>query len=111
MTRRSLLLVLVALLVATSVQPLVAHPGHEHKLLGTVTMVGPDHIMLKTRDGKEVTVHTNAETKVTKGKQPATLADVKDGTRVFVVAVTPKEKGVEKMIARTIEVGVAGAAR
>jgi hypothetical protein len=105
MIRRTVLLVLAALLVAASVQPLVAHPGHEHKLLGTVTMVGADHLMLKTRDGKEVTVHTNAETKVTKGKQTAKLADVQSGTRVFVVAVTTKDKGVEKMTARTIQVG------
>jgi uncharacterized Zn ribbon protein len=69
---------------------LLAHDGHEHKVLGTVTMAAPDHVMLKDRDGKNVTVLVTKDTKV-KGAQVA-VKDIKPGTRVVVTAVTEKDK-------------------
>jgi len=41
---------------------LVAHEGHEHKVMGTVTMAAADHLMLKDKDGKDVTVKVTADT-------------------------------------------------
>ena len=90
----------LALMTRTSV---LAHEGHPHKMKGTVTMAAPDHVMMKTTDGKDATVQITSETKIVKGKQPMTVEDLKAGTRVVITAVT--EKTVMK--AKTIEIGAA----
>jgi hypothetical protein len=108
MTRRVSLSLLALLALATVLpQRAVAHPGHEHKVLGTVTMAAPDHVMLKDRDGKDHTVHITADTKILKDKKAATVDDIKAGMRIVVSAV---EEG-EKMVARIIELGAAPTAK
>ncbi len=104
MTRR-LAVALVAMLglVHMTSGPALAHPGHSHKMMGTVTMAAPDHLMMKTTDGKDATVQITSETKITKAKKPATIEDLTPGRRVVVMAVT--EKNVMK--ATSIEVGAA----
>jgi hypothetical protein len=82
---------------------LLAHEGHEHKVMGTVTMAAVDHVMLKDKDGKDVMVKVNAATKV-KAKPALTVQEIKPGTRIVVSAVEEKDKS---MTAKTIEVGVA----
>ena len=106
MTRRSVstLLVLTVLAFGSGVQ-LLAHEGHDHKVMGTVTMAAADHLMLKDKDGKDVIVHVTKDTKV-KGKPAMKVADIKPGTRVVVTAEMEKDQ----MMAKTIEVGVAAAA-
>jgi hypothetical protein len=42
---------------------LVAHEGHDHKVMGTVTLAAADHVM-PDKDGKDVTVHVTKDTKV-----------------------------------------------
>jgi len=81
----------------------VAHEGHEHKILGTVTMAAADHVMLETKGGKEVTVNVTADTKVTKGKEALKAEDLKAGTRIVVTAVGDKEP----YTAKSIEIGEA----
>lgn len=50
----------VVLLIATSA---LAHAGHAHTYLGTVTMLhGDSAFMMKTTDGKEITVPTSRKT-------------------------------------------------
>ena len=44
-----------ALMVGSGVR-IGAHEGHDHKIMGTVTMAAADHVMLKDKDGKDVTV-------------------------------------------------------
>ena len=103
MTRRLVLFVFAALaLVAV---PLGAHEGHEHKIMGTVTMVGSDHVMLKDKAGKEFTVYTTEATKILKDKKAAAVSDVMAGMRVVVTAVTEKKDNVERMRAKQIELG------
>jgi hypothetical protein len=58
--------------------------AHEHKVLGTVTSTAADQVMMKTTDGKAVTVKVTADTKVTKGKAPVKITTVKEGTRIVV---------------------------
>jgi hypothetical protein len=82
-----------------------AHPGHEHKIMGTVTMAAADHVMLKDRDGKDVTVKVTKDTKV-KAEPAIKVEDIKAGTRVVITAVEEKDK---TLTAKTIEVGVAAA--
>ena len=94
-----------AILALGSDTTLSAHEGHEYKVMGTVTMAAADHVMLKDKDGKDVTVKVTKDTKV-KAKPAVKVEEIKVGTRVVVTAVEEKDKS---MTAKTIEVGaVAG---
>jgi len=86
---------------------IAAHTGHDHKVMGTVTMAAADHVMLKDKDGKEVTIKVTKDTKV-KAKPAVKIEEIKPGTRVVVIAVQQKDK---TMTAKTIEVGAAPAAQ
>ena len=103
MTRR-MVLCLMALMAALA-GGVAAHEGHEHKILGTVTMAASDHLMLKDKAGKEVTVQITEATKVLRDKKVAALADIRSGMRVVVTAVTEKKDGVERMRAKQIDLG------
>jgi hypothetical protein len=105
MTRR-LLLAAFATLAVFPLQVL-AHEGHDHKVLGTVTMAAADHVMLKDKDNKDVTVYLTRETKVLKDKKPVKVEDIKTGLRVVITATTVKENNVEKMVAKQVELGAA----
>ena len=83
-----------------------AHEGHDHKIMGTVTMAAADHVMLKDTDGTDVTVKVNKDTKV-KAKTTVKVEEIKAGTRVVITAAQEKDKS---FTAKTIEVGVATAA-
>jgi hypothetical protein len=80
---------------------LLAHEGHEHKVMGTVTMAAADHVMLKDKDGKDVMVKVTKDTKV-KAKPAVKVEDIKVGSRIVVTAVEEKDKS---MTAKSIEVG------
>jgi len=71
---------------------LSAHPGHEHKALGTVGAVDASHVEIKTKDGKTVSVLLNADTKFVNGKTAGAPTDVKVGQRVAVTYVEKDEK-------------------
>lgn len=99
---------IAALVTAMSVGasvPAVAHQGHDHKVMGTVTMAAPDHVMLKDTEGKNVTVYLKADTKVVREKVAAKVADIKTNMRVVITAATETDKGKERMVAKTIELG------
>jgi hypothetical protein len=99
------LLALAVLAIGSSAR-LLAHEGHEHKVMGTVTMSAADHVMLKDKDGKDVMVKVTKETKV-KAKPALKVEEIKAGTRIVITAVEEKDKS---MTAKIIEVGVAPAA-
>ena len=108
MTRSIWLAFIAAVCMAIgAAAPVMAHPGHDHKILGTVTMAAADHVMLKDKDNKDVTVYLTRETKVLKDKKPMKVEDIKTGLRVVITATTVKENGVEKMVAKQIELGAA----
>ena len=108
MTRRfALSLALTVIACVGSGTAALAHPGHDHKVLGTVTMAAADHVMVKDKAGNDVTVHINADTKVVMAKKPMKVDDVKTGMRVVITAVTVKENDAEKLIATSIELGAA----
>lgn len=81
----------------------LAHPNH--KVMGTVTMVAADHVMLKDKAGKEHTIKLAKTTKVTRNKKAMKAGDIKVGTRIVVTAVSESD-----LTAKLIEVGVAPAA-
>ena len=108
MTRRHVLTLALTLAFAVSLGAgslALAHPGHDHKILGTVTMAAADHVMVKDKAGKDVTVHINAETKIVQAKKAMRVEDIKPGMRIVVTAVTVKEADAEKMVAKVIELG------
>lgn len=68
-----------------------AHEGHDHKVMGTVTAIKDTHLEVKGADGKTVAFILTDQTKVLRGKTPATRADIKPEMRVVVIAAaTPK---------------------
>ena len=109
--RRAAMLVLTTVLTLGWRLQSFAHEGHDHKIMGTVTMAAPDHVMLKDKDGKDVTVHINADTKVLQAKKPMKVDDIKSGMRIVVTAVTVQEKGADKLVAKTIELGTSATSK
>lgn len=104
MTRRFMLTITAVTMMTIAVSGVaVAHPGHEHKIMGTVTMAAADHVMLKDKDGKDATVTINKDTKFIRAKKAMKISDVKVGMRVVVTAVTDEDD--DKSIAKVIELG------
>ena len=57
-------LVAVSLFLLLAITSAFAHAGHIHTYLGSVTMLhGDNAFMMKTTDGKDLTIQTSAKTK------------------------------------------------
>ena len=98
-------LAIVALIAGTA----FAHPGHEKKIMGTVTMAAADLVMLKTPDGKDATVKVDKATKFVKAKKAMKASDMKVGMRIVITAETLDDD--EQLLAKTIELGQAPATK
>ncbi len=110
MTRRDVLALVAGVALVLGTTPLLhAHPGHDQKVMGTVTMTAADHVMLKTPQGKDMTVQINAATKFTRAKKAMKAADMKVGMRIVISAVTDEDD--DKLIAKVIELGPAPATK
>jgi hypothetical protein len=97
----------IALVIAVAVPSFVlAHEGHAHKIMGTVSSIDGPHMMVKTTDGKTVTVMVDAKTRITQGKAKIAASAVKVGDRI--VAEGAEEK--EMLMATSLQVGTAPAA-
>jgi hypothetical protein len=68
-----------------------AHEGSQH-ILGTVTAVAPDHVVVLTLDNKTVTIMTTAQTRYRTTKEASTRDALKVGHRV-VAEVTKDTAG------------------
>lgn len=104
MTRRHVttaLAVVVGSLLVAGVA--MAHPGHDHKIMGTVTMAAADHVMVKDPDGKSFTVTITKNTKFMRAKKAMKAADLKVGIRIVITAVT--DEADDKSVATVIELG------
>jgi hypothetical protein len=75
------LLVLCVALVAT---PVFAHPGHDHKIMGTIAAITGDSVTVRTTKGQERTFEMTAKTTLLRGKQPGDRAELVVGLRVIV---------------------------
>jgi len=78
-----------------------AHPGHTHKIMGTVTARDDKHMEVKTPGGENLSIEVNAKTVVTRDKRKVGLAEVQIGRRV----VVDIGDGEDPLIAREIQVG------
>ena len=104
---RALTIALLAMFAFAPASGLVrAHEGHDHKIMGTVTMAAADHVMLEDKDGKAVTVKVTKDTKI-RSKPALKVEEIKPGTRVVITATQAKDKS---FTAKLIEVGAAPAA-
>ena len=83
-----------------------AHTGHTHKVMGTVFGIEGNRLVVKTTDGKTVTVSLDAKTKITQGKTKITSTALKVGDRV--VAEGAQEKDI--LTAAILQVGTVPAA-
>jgi hypothetical protein len=90
MNRR--LLAGVALLAALAIPAAsLAHEGHPHRVMGTVTAVQGNHVTVKTADGKTVMVMLDAKTKITQGKAKVEATALKAGDRVVAEGAEEKD--------------------
>jgi hypothetical protein len=104
MTRRTLLTTLA--LAGVSFVPALAHEGHDHKVLGTVTEITAAHVSVRaTKDGVVSVIAFAPTTKVTRGKTKLTATDIKIGDRVVVNIGAGKAP----LTAKAVELGVAPA--
>jgi ketosteroid isomerase-like protein len=87
MTKR---FVLGAALVVALVIPgyTLAHEGHAHKIMGTVTTLHKNHLEVKAPDGKTSTITLNEKTKILRGKAKAKVDEIKPGDWVVAAAAT-----------------------
>ena len=76
--------IILAFAVLLTLAPAFAFAHGKGHVKGTISAVGPDHIMVKDEDGKEVHIATTSKTKFSRGKAAATAADAKVGSRVVV---------------------------
>ena len=80
-------LMLVALVLAVLAPAATfAHPGHEHKLMGTITAIDGNKVSMKTTEGKDATFTVTPITSFKSGKGKGAQADLKVGLRIVVNA-------------------------
>ena len=75
-----------AVLVVSLLAPAIplAHPGHDHKLMGTITSIDKNKVAVKTTEGKDMTFEVTPITTFKNGKQKGMQSDLKAGMRVVV---------------------------
>jgi hypothetical protein len=62
----------------------VAHDGHVHKIMGTVTARDAKHLEVKTPSGENLSIQIDEKTFATRAKHKISLDEVKKGARVVV---------------------------
>src|SRR5688572_27670136 len=77
-----LFLVLATALLAPAIP--LAHPGHDHKLMGTISSIDKNKVVVKTTEGKDMTFEITPLTAFKRGKDKGAAAELKAGMRVGV---------------------------
>lgn len=62
----------------------MAHPGHDHKLMGTITSIDKNKVVVKTTEGKDMTFEILPTTSFKHGKDKGMQSELKAGMRVVV---------------------------
>jgi hypothetical protein len=63
-----------------------AHPGHEHKLMGTITAIDGNKVTMKTTEGKDAVFTVTPLTTFKRAKAKGAQSDLKVGLRIVVNA-------------------------
>jgi hypothetical protein len=98
-----LFLALAAALLAPAAP--LAHPGHDHKLMGTISSIDKNKVVVKTTEGKDMTFEITPLTAFKRGKQKGAGSDLKAGMRVVVNI----GDGVEPLKAKEVQYSAATA--
>ncbi len=100
--------IVATVLTAALIIPVAAsaHQGHSHKVMGTVSSIDGNHVIVKTTDGKTVMVMLDAKTKITQGKKKVAPSALKVGDRVVAEGTEDKQM----IMASTMKVGEAAPA-
>jgi hypothetical protein len=101
-------LALVALFAALAAGTVLAHPGHDHKIMGTIASIDGTKMVVTTTEGKEVTVQVTEKTRLRKGKLRGAPADLKAGVRVVVNVGNGSEPLTAKEVAYSVTPTTAG---
>jgi hypothetical protein len=75
-----------------------AHEGHDHKVMGTVSALNQDQLEVKGTDGKQTTVTLNDKTKILRGNEKATKAEIQEGERIVVVYFSKDKTNIAREI-------------
>jgi hypothetical protein len=103
MTKLKFLPILLVGLALTPAARVLAHPGHEHKIMGTVSIVHQNHIEVKATDGTTSMFTMNEKTRIIRGNAKVNADAIKVGERVVVTAIETKDKdGKALMIANEV---------
>ena len=81
----------------------LAHPGHVHKVMGTVMARDAKHVEVKTPSGEVLSIAITDKTSVIRANKKVALDAVQTGHRVIVDI----GDGEDPLIAREIQVGAA----
>ena len=104
---------IVAVVIALMGAPVgisLAHEGHEHRIMGTVSMRHEFHLGVKATDGKTTVLTLTDKTKVRRGDATVTLDSIKEGERVVVTAVETKGKdGKSVLVASEVRLAASAA--
>jgi hypothetical protein len=102
---------LVLVLAMAPATRLMAHPGHEHKIMGTVSMVHQDHLEVKATDGKMSMITMDQKTRVLRGTEKVKTDAIKTGDRVVVTAIETKDNdGKPIVLAKEVQLAAMPAA-
>ena len=62
----------------------MAHPGHDHKLMGTISSIDKNKVVMKTTEGKDMTFEVTPTTTFKSGSKKGAQSELKAGMRVVV---------------------------
>src|SRR5919106_4551968 len=96
------IMVVAALAIALAAPVLLAHDGHVHTIMGTVTGVDAKVVKVKTPSGEVLSIAITDKTSVLRAKRKVPMAEVQVGRRV----VVDIGNGEDPLIASEIQVGV-----
>lgn len=82
---KQLLFAVLALSLLVPALPM-AHPGHDHKTMGTISSIEKNKLVVKSTDGKDVTFEIIPVTAFKRGKAKGTQTDLKVGMRIVVLS-------------------------
>ena len=103
---RTLSLLVVGLLALSPA--VAAHPGHAHKVMGVVSTIHENHLVVKDAKDKETSFTLDVKTKITRGRTALRSSEIKVGDRVVVTYEETKDKnGKTVATVKTVQVGTA----
>src|SRR5262245_39394965 len=99
--------ILAAALLVLGTVGALAHEGHAHTIMGTITAVRDAQLDVKTTDGKAHSITMNEKTAITRGTAKLSAKDLAAGQRV----VVDVGDGKAPLVARAVKVGAENTGR